>query len=57
MCQNYLCGFCPSGPECKFTHPKWDIHKRDGEEIDDDEQIDEQNSRNFIDQVLLFLLC
>ncbi|XP_063932518.1 cleavage and polyadenylation specificity factor subunit 4-like isoform X2 [Zophobas morio] len=52
MCQNYLCGFCPSGPECKFTHPKWDIHKRDGEEIDDDEQIDEQNSRNFIDQPL-----
>ncbi|VEL24198.1 unnamed protein product [Protopolystoma xenopodis] len=22
-CKNYINGFCPSGKECKFAHPKW----------------------------------
>lgn len=22
-CRNYLIGFCPLGPNCKFTHPKF----------------------------------
>nr|XP_014427001.1 cleavage and polyadenylation specificity factor subunit 4-like [Pelodiscus sinensis] len=25
MCVNYLAGFCPEGPKCKFMHPKADV--------------------------------
>eukprot|EP00127_Corallochytrium_limacisporum_P003142 Clim_evm71s146 gene=Clim_evmTU71s146 len=23
-CQNYINGFCPEGPNCPFSHPKWE---------------------------------
>jgi len=26
LCPLYLYGFCPKGPECEFTHPKFDFH-------------------------------
>lgn len=25
MCINFLIGFCPSGPKCKYTHPSWEL--------------------------------
>eukprot|EP00494_Astrolonche_serrata_P016628 UN16798 len=24
-CQNYVLGFCPDGPKCKFGHPKYEL--------------------------------
>ncbi|KAJ3267464.1 Cleavage and polyadenylation specificity factor subunit 4, partial [Blyttiomyces sp. JEL0837] len=32
VCQNYITGFCPKGPDCSFGHPKYELPNLNADE-------------------------